>query len=167
MSNHRQTQIKAELLSATAPISASALAKKYNVSRQTIVGDVALMRALGEQIVATPRGYEYERASSNEALLVCKHLPVDAADEMRRIVHNGGVVKDVIVDHPLYGQLRGALLIRSDADINMFTAKMRQNKGHMLSELTAGVHMHTVAYEKPEQLKAIKDALRQGGFLVE
>ncbi|KRM54942.1 transcription repressor NadR [Lacticaseibacillus sharpeae] len=167
MTNHRQTQIKAQLMAADTPVSATTLAKKYNVSRQTIVGDVALMRALGEKIIATPRGYEYERPSKNEALLVCKHLPVDAADEMRRIVHNGGVIKDVIVDHPLYGQLRGTLLVRTDADINMFTAKMKLNKGRMLSELTGGVHMHTVAYDQQEDLTAIKAALRDAGYLVE
>jgi transcriptional regulator of NAD metabolism len=154
-------------MSATAPISATTLAEKYNVSRQTIVGDVALMRAQGEQIIATPRGYEYERVSNQEALLVCKHLPVDAIDEMSRIVDNGGVIKDVIVDHPLYGQLRGTLLIRTHADINMFAAKMKLNKGRMLSELTDGVHMHTVGYDTADQIKAIRAALRAAKYLVE
>nr|WP_225353763.1 helix-turn-helix domain-containing protein [Lacticaseibacillus sharpeae] len=41
MTNHRQTQIKAQLMAADTPVSATTLAKKYNVSRQTIVGDVA------------------------------------------------------------------------------------------------------------------------------
>jgi transcriptional regulator of NAD metabolism len=154
-------------MSATTPISATTLAEKYNVSRQTIVGDVALMRAQGEQIIATPRGYEYERVSNQEALLVCKHLPVDAIDEMSRIVDNGGVIKDVIVDHPLYGQLRGTLLIRTHADINMFAAKMKLNKGRMLSELTDGVHMHTVGYDTADQIKAIRAALRAAKYLVE
>lgn len=167
MSSHRQSQIKAQLMSATTPISATTLAEKYNVSRQTIVGDVALMRAQGEQIIATPRGYEYERVSNQEALLVCKHLPVDAIDEMSRIVDNGGVIKDVIVDHPLYGQLRGTLLIRTHADINMFAAKMKLNKGRMLSELTDGVHMHTVGYDTADQIKAIRAALRAAKYLVE
>lgn len=167
MSNHRQSQIKAELMSATVPISATALARKYHVSRQTIVGDVALMRAQGEKITATSRGYEYERASKNEALIVCQHSPAAAAAEMAIIVQFGGVLKDVIVDHPLYGQLRGVLLIRSAADISMFTAKMRQQQGHMLSELTGGVHMHTVAYDTPAQFEQIKDALRTAGYLVE
>ncbi len=167
MSNHRQSQIKAQLTAATAPISATTLARKYTVSRQTIVGDIALMRAQGEKIIATPRGYEYERESIMEALVVCKHLPVDAVDEMRRIVRAGGVIKDVMIDHPLYGQLHGELQIRTEADINMFIAKMRQHQGRMLSELTEGVHMHTIAYEKPEQLVAIKDTLRAASYLVE
>ena len=38
------------------PISAGALAKEIHISRQIIVGDVALLRAAGHEIVATPKG---------------------------------------------------------------------------------------------------------------
>jgi len=39
------------------PVSASLLAKTLNVSRQVIVGDIALLRAQGIKIIATARGY--------------------------------------------------------------------------------------------------------------
>ena len=39
------------------PVSAAALAREFSVSRQIIVGDVALLRAGGLSIAATPRGY--------------------------------------------------------------------------------------------------------------
>ena len=45
------------------PVSASALAKEFGVSRQIIVGDVALLRAAGAAIDATPRGYVVRRDS--------------------------------------------------------------------------------------------------------
>ena len=35
------------------PLSATAIAKEFGVSRQIIVGDVALLRAAGENIAAT------------------------------------------------------------------------------------------------------------------
>ena len=38
------------------PQSAAALAQRLSVSRQVIVGDVALLRAGGAGITATPRG---------------------------------------------------------------------------------------------------------------
>lgn len=38
-------------------MSAAALAREFSVSRQIIVGDVALLRAAGLDIAATPRGY--------------------------------------------------------------------------------------------------------------
>ncbi|MDE6841162.1 MAG: HTH domain-containing protein, partial [Oscillospiraceae bacterium] len=43
------------------PLSATALARRLSVSRQVIVGDVALLRAAGEGITATPRGYVLDR----------------------------------------------------------------------------------------------------------
>ena len=51
----RREQIYRQLT--TAPVSATALAKQFAVSRQVIVGDIALLRAEGCSITATARGY--------------------------------------------------------------------------------------------------------------
>ena len=56
-SDERRKAIADVLRAADAPISASALAEKFSVSRQIIVGDIALLRSSGEEILATPRGY--------------------------------------------------------------------------------------------------------------
>ncbi|WP_313467681.1 HTH domain-containing protein, partial [Carnobacterium sp.] len=53
----RREQIMSILKKATAPVSATALAKSFQVSRQLIVGDIALIRATGVNITATPKGY--------------------------------------------------------------------------------------------------------------
>ena len=53
----RRQAVKQVLEEAGGPVSATALAKQFSVSRQIIVGDVALLRAAGEEILATPRGY--------------------------------------------------------------------------------------------------------------
>lgn len=54
--SRRRVRILDYLRAAKAPVSATALAKKLSVSRQIIVGDVALLRAAGEAVTATPRG---------------------------------------------------------------------------------------------------------------
>ena len=46
--SRRRVRILDYLRAAKAPVSATALAKKLSVSRQIIVGDVALLRAGGE-----------------------------------------------------------------------------------------------------------------------
>ncbi|WP_461214708.1 3H domain-containing protein [Lacticaseibacillus sp. GG6-2] len=166
-SAERQSQIKMALADAPEPITASAFAKRFGVSRQTVVGDVALLRAQGTDLIATPRGYQFENKAAKTAVIVCKHTPEEALKEMQIIVDNGGSIIDVQVDHPLYGQLRGQLAITSETEINLFHSKMLQHEGHMLSELTGGVHLHTIGYDKPEQLKAIKAKLRDAGFLFE
>lgn len=166
-STERRSQIQSILSTSQAPISASTLGRRFNVSRQTIVGDVSLLRAGGEPIVATMRGYEYQQKAVNEAVLVCRHFPNDSADEMRRIVEAGGVIEDVVVDHPLYGQIRANLQVRDIGDVNLFVAKVKQQNAHLLSELTDGVHTHTIAYDTPEQLAAIQASLREAGYLYE
>lgn len=163
----RQAQIRMALSTAAKPITATTFAEEFGVSRQTIVGDIALMRAQGEDLVATPRGYMYVKESRHQAVIVCRHTPAEAGDEMNRIVDNGGALLDVIVDHPLYGQLRGELQIRTRPEVNLFLGRMRKNQGKMLSELTDGVHLHTIAYDTPDQLTAIKNSLREAGYLYE
>lgn len=56
-SEKRREYIMSALKQTERPISASKLAKELSVSRQIIVGDVALLRASGEKVLATPRGY--------------------------------------------------------------------------------------------------------------
>ena len=53
----RRNEISNILSTSTEPVSAASLAQRFNVSRQIIVGDVALLRASGINIIATPRGY--------------------------------------------------------------------------------------------------------------
>ena len=59
----RRNAVLRALTEADGPVSASTLAAQFSVSRQIIVGDVALLRAAGEAISATPRGYVLERAA--------------------------------------------------------------------------------------------------------
>ena len=59
--SQRRAHILDYLRAAQAPLSATALAQRLSVSRQIIVGDVALLRASGEGVTATPRGYVLDR----------------------------------------------------------------------------------------------------------
>lgn len=52
----RRREIVKRLRETEKPISATRFAKAFDVSRQIIVGDVALLRATGVEIVATARG---------------------------------------------------------------------------------------------------------------
>ena len=58
MKAEERRAVIAQTLTADRPISATALAGRFSVSRQIIVGDIALLRAAGLDIVATPRGYK-------------------------------------------------------------------------------------------------------------
>ena len=111
----RRECILTRLSGAQNPVSASALAAELGVSRQIVVGDVALLRAGGAQIDATPRGYQLHPAEKGyTGILACVHR---TEDEMRRelytIVDQGGVAVDVAVENSLYGEIRANLNLAS------------------------------------------------------
>ena len=80
----RRAAILSRLEQTDHPVSAAALAREFAVSRQIIVGDVALLRAGGADIAATPRGYVLPRDSA--ALLrtvACVHDREGMARELK------------------------------------------------------------------------------------
>ncbi len=165
----RRKAIFESIQTAKAPISANVLAKRFQVSRQLIVGDIALLRAQGCHIIATPRGYVFEEAKPTafqKTIAVC-HRSEDLAEEIYTIVDLGGALLDVIVEHPLYGELRGLLHIYSRYDADRFFAKLNQEKARPLAELTNGIHLHTVQTHDEVSLQRVLSALREKGFLYE
>lgn len=148
------------------PVSATALAQQYGVSRQIIVGDVALLRAAGEAIDATPRGYVVRRGGTG--LLrqaACRHAAADMEQELNIMVDNGCMVLDVVVDHPVYGQLTGALHLKSRYDVQQFVARCAQ--AQPLSVLTEGIHLHTLSCPDEAAWERVRGALAAAGFLLE
>ena len=165
-SAERRTAILEQLEKSDKPLSATALAERFHVSRQIIVGDVALLRAAGRRISATPRGYVMgEETSGVVGVLACVHRPEDMGQELNLIVDHGGEVLDVIVEHPVYGQLTGQLQLRSRHDVAQFLQKAEG--ASPLSALTDGIHLHTIRCPEEETLTRITAALKQEGFLLE
>ena len=150
------------------PVPGSALARHFHVSRQCLVQDVAILRAAGEEILSAPQGYRLPgaQASAHRAILACKHAPERTEEELQILVDHGVRVLDVVVEHPLYGELRGALMIESRADVQDFLAKWRSEKATLLSSLTHGVHLHTVEAHKPEMIARAKAQLQARGILL-
>ena len=115
----RRREIVKRLRETEKPISATRFAKAFDVSRQIIVGDVALLRATGVEIVATARGYMLEQPLEGiERKIACQHTPEQTREELSVIVAKGGEVVDVSIAHPLYGELIGSLRIQSEKDID-------------------------------------------------
>jgi transcriptional regulator of NAD metabolism len=156
------------LESASAPVSATALAELCGVSRQIIVGDVALLRAGGADVSATPRGYILVRQTAGvRRTVACIHRSEDISRELTTIVDNGGEVVDVIVEHPVYGQITAPLHIRARCDVEEFLKKIEAEGAKPLSTLTGGVHLHTISCPTETDMHRILNALRDEGFLFE
>ncbi|MBN8208450.1 transcription repressor NadR [Bacillus sp. NTK071] len=153
------------------PLTGSDLSKRTNVSRQVIVQDISLLKARNEPIIATSQGYiifDAERKESRiEQVVACQHSPDDTKNELYTIVDNGGAVKDVTVEHPLYGDLTASLFVSNRLEADQFLAKLSVTNASLLSELTSGVHLHTIEASSQSQLKAVCRALKEQGFLLE
>lgn len=163
---NRRDQIIHIIQKSEKPISATTLAKHFGVSRQIIVGDVALIRASGTHIIATPRGYVLdEQKSEHTYTIAVKHLREQLADELYTIVDLGGSIIDVIVEHPIYGQLTGKLHISSRYDVDQFLNKVNTSNAKPLSQLTDGLHLHTIQCQNEDVYHRIVKALDDKGYL--
>lgn len=165
----RRAALLARLTAATEPIPGDLLARELGVSRQAIVHDVAVLRAAGRPIVATVRGYLLVPAPAPDlarAVVAVRHGPTEAETELTALVDLGVRVVDVVVEHPVYGELRAQLQIESRADVAAWAEATRRSGAHLLSELTDGVHLHTLEASSGERLDAARTALRELGMLL-
>lgn len=131
--------------------------------------DVAVLRAGGAPVVATPHGYYVERARDGavRTVLAVRHGRRDTALELNTLVDLGIEILDVTVEHPIYGELRGLLRLRSRADVRRFVRRLHDPDVRLLSEVTGGLHLHTVAAPSRALVARAKDDLRRRGLLVE
>lgn len=160
----RRYAVLDELKKATKPISASTLASTFGVSRQIIVGDVALLRAENFNIAATPRGYVFQSEQTEKRqtyMIACCHHNDQIREELYTVVDHGGELHDVIVEHPLYGQISGKLCIASRYDADLFLENLQKNAANPLCHLTGGVHLHTLYCPDEESYRRIAKKLKE------
>lgn len=156
------------LSKSTYPIKGDELASRLNVSRQVIVQDIALIRATGLDIIATPQGYIIYESKAAARTIECKnHADGDEFyEELKTIVDLGGIVKDVIVKHPLYGEIKVDLDIASNRDIDEFMKKASSDEFKQLSILTKDSHIHTIEAKNDEILDEIISSLSAKNILI-
>lgn len=166
--NERRQKIL-EMLDKNIIYKGAELANKLGVSRQVIVQDVAVLRAAGYNILATPQGYLLPGPEKRcQRTFACQHDLPGLQRELEIITDFGGKVVDVVVEHPLYGEIRGYLMITSRFEVQRFIAELKKNDALPLYVLTGrGVHLHTVEAESESRLDSIQQALLAAGILLE
>lgn len=153
------------------PISRADIAGRLGVSRQVIVQDMALLRTSYRNIIATSKGYLLYEASPKQEWfrreVKVRHEKEDIMRELDCIVDAGGWVVNVIIEHGIYGRLTGSLMIHNRADVREFMYRVKDHQTRPLTELTDGVHFHTIEAEREATLDAVEKALAEAGFLCE
>lgn len=165
----RRKNIIVRLNASENPISASALAKEYFVTRQIIVADIALLRASGYPIRAEHKGYVLDKANASGIVkrIVVQHSKDEVQEELYAIVDNGGKVVDVIVEHSVYGQISAVLNQSSRYDVDNFIRQIDETKANPLSLLTEGLHIHTIIVKDEASFEAIVQKLTAMNILIE
>ncbi|MCW1835992.1 transcription repressor NadR [Bacillus xiamenensis] len=167
----RRSAILEWLKETDTPLTGSYLAKKAAVSRQVIVQDISLLKAKNEPIIATSQGYVYmapQHAPETEIeqIIACKHDPHRTEEELILIVDHGVTVKDVIIEHPVYGELTASIRVSTRKQVADFVHHISNTGASYLSELTDGVHLHTLTSYSQKQLDQAIQALDDAGFLI-
>ncbi|AFS77104.1 3H domain-containing protein [Gottschalkia acidurici 9a] len=155
----RRREISNILISTDKPIKGTELASRFDVSRQVIVQDIALLRAEGFDVIATPQGYIVPKYNNNKILktIVSKHFSIDEVeDELVTMVDYGAKIVDVIVEHPIYGEMRGILDIGYKDEVNEFLKEVKNGNAEFLSTLTDGIHIHTIEVPNEESFAKLK-----------
>lgn len=165
----RRARIIEILRSSEEPVSGAELSKRLNVSRQVIVQDIALLRAVNRNIISTTKGYilYYQEDQKVNRCFLVKHSDDEIEDELCIIVDNGGKVMDVIVLHDIYGEISTGLIIKNRQDVYDFVEKLKSHKTIPLKDLTGGVHLHTVEADSEAILDSIEKKLREKKYLIE
>lgn len=161
----RRGKIIQALKNSDKAVSATILAKEFDVSRQVIVQDVALLRANGKNIFSTNRGYLIQEDEETTRVFKVQHEDDEVEKELTTIVDLGGTVEDVFVYHKVYGVLRAEMNIKSRMDIRNYMEEIRSGKSSLLKNVTSGYHYHTVRAERVEILDMIQEELQKKGLL--
>lgn len=150
------------------PVSGTALAKEFGVSRQIIVQDIALLRSGDTKIISTNRGYIIagDKVENPTRIFKCRHEDEQTEEELCAIVDQGGIVKDVFVNHKVYGRIQAPMNIRSRRDVKEFMQDIHSGKSTLLKKVTSDYHYHTVSADSEEILNAIETELANLGFLI-
>ena len=141
----------------------------FSVSRQIIVGDVALLRAEGHDIVSTPRGYIIKATDTDYpyvGMIACRHDSRQMKDELYTIVDFGGTVIDVTIEHSIYGEISGLLNLSSRYEVDMFIKDVSGENDKPLSTISGGIHLHRIGCKSEEIFNLIKEKLKEQGILL-
>ena len=164
--NERRREILERLRAEKRAVPAKEFAIDFNVSRQIIVGDMAVIRANHPEIISTNRGYILDEKTTFSREFKVKHGPDRVKEELTLIVDYGGYVKNVSISHRAYGRISADMSIGSRQDVVEFVERLLDSKSTLLGSVTSGYHYHLVEATSEARLDLIETRLGEAGFLV-
>ena len=164
--SERRNDIISRIKSSAVPVSGKALAQAYEVTRQVIVQDIALIRASGHDIISTNRGYILNPLHKESRVFKVQHTDDELENELCSIVDLGGKIVNVMINHRVYGHIEAVLNINSRRKVMEFMEDIKSGKSSPLKNITSNYHYHTVEADNEETLDMIEEMLQRKGYLV-
>lgn len=162
----RRQKIIKTIEQARKPVPAKDLAATYEVSRQVIVQDIALIRAAGYEILSTNRGYILAKPGKVTRVFKVSHTDKQIEDELNAIVDLGAEVVNVMVHHKVYGTMEAPLHVTSRKTVHQFMDDINSGKSSPLKNITSNYHYHTVSADSEKTLKEVEEVLDRKGYLI-
>lgn len=162
----RRKAIISYLLAAKEPVSGTELSQHFNISRQIIVQDIAMLKGSGCDILSTSQGYVLQKSPFSERVFKVRHTAEETEDELSCVVSLGGTIVDVFVRHRVYGKIGAELNIASPEQVREFLDNIRTGKSTELMNVTGGYHYHTIRADSEQMLDKIGAALRERNYIV-
>jgi len=163
--DERRKKIVNILMSENKAISGGELSERLHTSRQSIVQDIAILRAEGYDILSMHQGYIIKTPVLFERVFKVRHTSDETEDELSSIVELGGTVVDVFVWHKVYGRIEAKLNIFSQHGIDKFMEGIKSGKSTELMNITSGYHYHTVRADSEESLDTIEKMLKEKKYI--
>ena len=161
----RRKEIVNILMSESKPVSGSKLSDRLHASRQSIVQDIAILRAEGYDILSMHHGYVMQSSPLIERVFKVRHTSEETIDELSSIIALGGTIVDVFVWHKVYGRIEAKLNIFSQRGIEMFMEGIKSGKSSELMHITSGYHYHTVRADSEAILDRIEEMLESKKYI--
>ena len=117
--------------------------------------------------MSTNRGYIINEPVTVSRVFKVKHTDEQVEEELNSIVDLGGCVRNVMVNHRVYGHMEAELNITSRRKVSDFIRDLKSGKSSPLKNITSGYHYHTIEADSEETLDMIGEMLEEKGFLVD
>lgn len=162
----RRKQIIEILNKSDVPISGSVLAEKFDVSRQVIVQDIAILKAENYKIISTNRGYKLFENKRPSRVLKVSHRDDEIEKELNAAVDLGAEVVNVFVWHKAYGKIEAELNIKSRKDVKDLIKRIESGVSRPLKRITDDYHYHLVEADTIETLDEVEEAWEKLGIII-
>lgn len=163
--SQRREKILSYIKQSTSAVSGSMLSKRFEVSRQIIVSDIAYLKDMGNDIIPTNKGYIFNKPIAQRVVKVV-HTDGEIEDELSSIVDMGAKIINVFVWHKIYGKIEAPLNVATTMDVKEYMQGLRTGRSGPLKRVTSEYHYHTLEAENESILDNVEKMLNQKGYLV-